>query len=133
MSEIRTFETGATRDSDENKYDYEGFLSPLVIERFGQYMHKHRKQADGQLRASDNWQKGLPLDQYMKSLWRHFHEAWMYHRGFTICEAEWWVEEALCGILFNTMGYLHEILKKQHERRKVVYNPASGPSEVEPA
>ena len=27
----RVFETGATRDTDAGKPDYEGFLSPLVI------------------------------------------------------------------------------------------------------
>ena len=41
---IRQFNTGATRDTDEDKYDYEGFYSPLVMERFAQYMNKHRKQ-----------------------------------------------------------------------------------------
>src|SRR5580698_7792736 len=66
VAEFRTFETGATRNLDASKYDYEGFLSPLVMERFGQYMHKHRVQADGSLRDSDNWQKGIPLQAYMK-------------------------------------------------------------------
>ena len=74
------FPTGATRDQDHDKPDYEGFLSPLVIERYGQYMHGHRLQLDGKLRPSDNWQKGIPLDKYMKSLWRHFFAAWKLHR-----------------------------------------------------
>ena len=76
MGKVRQFKTGATRDTDEGKYDYEGFISPLVLERFAQYMHKHRKQSDGNLRASDNWQKGIPKDAYIKSAWRHFVDWW---------------------------------------------------------
>jgi len=107
----RTFDTGATRDTDEGKYDYEGFLSPLVIERFGQYMDKHRHQSDGNLRASDNWQKGIPQDQYMKSGWRLFMYWWLYHRECYPEQHPADTEEALCALMFNVMGYLHEHLK----------------------
>ena len=105
---IRTFKTGATRDNEEGKFDYEGFLSPLVLERYAQYMDKHRKQSDGNLRASDNWQKGIPKDAYMKSGWRHFMDWWKEHRGINSREG---LEEALCALMFNVMGYLHEHLK----------------------
>src|SRR5687768_4320669 len=37
-SAMREFETGATRNLDNGKLDYEGFLSPLVMERFAEYM-----------------------------------------------------------------------------------------------
>lgn len=103
---MRKFESGATRDSDETKLDYEGFLSPLVLERFGQYMNKHRKQADGILRESDNWQKGIPLAAYMKSMWRHFFDVWKSHRSGGDNQ-----EEELCALMFNAQGYLHELLK----------------------
>lgn len=106
---MRYFKTGATRDSDETKNDYEGFLSPLVIERFGNYMTKHRKQADGKLRDSDNWQKGIPKDAYIKSMWRHFLSLWKVHRGHKDED----IEESLCAIIFNAQGYLHEILSKR--------------------
>ena len=108
MGEIRQFETGATRDTEEGKNDYEGFLSPLVIEAYGNYMTKHRKQSDGSLRASDNWQKGIPRDAYMKSAWRHFLDWWKEHRGLGSREG---LIDALCALLFNVMGYLHEVLK----------------------
>jgi len=118
-NEMRKFETGATRNSDEGKYDYEGFLSVLVIERYGEYMNKHRKQADGQLRDSDNWQKGIPLAAYMKSGYRHFFDWWKQHRGFSGQDT---LEDSLCALLFNVMGYLHELLKakllKEKEARK---------------
>jgi hypothetical protein len=107
---MRTFETGATRDVDADKYDYEGFLSPLVLERYAAYMHKHRMQADGVLRDADNWQKGMPKNAYMKSGWRHFFDWWCEHRGIPSREG---LEEALCALLFNVMGYLHEHLNRR--------------------
>lgn len=105
----RTFETGATRDTAIGKHDYEGFLSPLVIRRFGVYMHRCRHLADGSLRDSDNWQKGIPLDTYMKSAFRHFVALWDIHRNGGLSAD---LEEALCGLLFNVQGYLHEHLKE---------------------
>lgn len=111
---MREFDTGATRDSDENKFDYEGFLSPAVLERYAEYMHKHRKQADGKLRDADNWQKGIPKTAYMKSAWRHFFDIWKEHRGVATKEG---LEDALCALLFNIMGYLHETLKEKNAVR----------------
>ncbi len=107
---IRTFDTGATRDQEDNKFDYEGFLSPLALTRFAAYMHKNRVQSDGSTRASDNWQKGIPLSSYMKSLWRHLMTVWCHHRKVPAADCEG-MEEALCGVIFNAQGYLHEIMK----------------------
>lgn len=104
---MRTFDTGATRDKEEGKLDYEGFVSPLVLERFAQYMDKHRVQADGTLRDSDNWQKGIPKEAYMKSGWRHFVDWWKEHRGYPSREG---MEDAICALIFNAQGYLHEHL-----------------------
>lgn len=107
---MRQFSTGATRDTDEGKFDPEGFFSPVVLLRFSEYMAKNRVQADGNTRASDNWQRGIPKDAYIKSLWRHFHDLWLHHRGWSE-EARESKEEALCAIMFNVMGYLYEELK----------------------
>lgn len=106
---VRTFATGANRDVDTGKPDYEGFLSPLVIEAFGTYMNFNRRLRDGSLRDSDNWQRGMPQDVYMKSGWRHFFDWWREHRGIATKEGLVW---ALCGLLFNLQGYLHEKLKE---------------------
>lgn len=108
-NQIRTFETGATRTAEDGKHDFEGFLSPLALERFAEYMTKHRVQADGSLRASDNWQKGIPLDSYAKSAFRHFFEFWKAHRGLAVKEN---IEESLAALMFNVQGYLHEELKQ---------------------
>lgn len=108
---VRTFATGATRDTDQGKLDYDGFLSPLVLKRYAEFMHAHRVQPDGTLRDSDNWQKGIPQDEYRKSTWRHWMDVWAWDRGWPI---EGDVEEAACAVLFNVMGWLHERLKRQH-------------------
>jgi hypothetical protein len=107
-AKVRQFDSGATRNLDDGKVDFEGFLSPLVLERYAQYMHKHRQQADGSLRDSDNWQRGIPLPVYMKSAWRHFFDVWKEHRGISTPEG---LEDSLCALLFNISGYLHEHLK----------------------
>lgn len=105
---IRIFESGATRDTDTGKLDYEGFLCPAFLQGFAEYMHKHRTQSDGSLRASDNWQKGMPIEEYMKSLARHFMDLWLIHRGFPAREG---LEDALMGIMFNVQGYYVESKK----------------------
>ena len=114
MTKIRQFKTGATRDTNEGKLDFEGFNSPIVEKEFAKYMHKHRFQADGTLRDSDNWQKGIPKDVYAKSLIDHCIDFWLEHRGF---ESRDGIIDALCGLRFNVNGYLFELLK--HKKKKV--------------
>lgn len=111
--EVRKFETGATRDQADTKFDYEGFLSPLVIDRFAAYMHKHRQQPDGQLRNSDNWQLGIPQDAYVKSGFRHFMDWWRQHRGY---KGQDTLEDSLCALLFNVQGYLLEVLREKDKK-----------------
>jgi hypothetical protein len=111
MAAPRVFETGANRDTDEGKLDFEGFLSPLVLERYAQYMHKNRKLKDGSLRDSDNWQKGIPIPVYMKSAWRHFFAVWKNYRDGNLYQNQ----EDACALMFNIMGMLHELLKNKPE------------------
>lgn len=107
---MRQFESGATRDTDEGKIDYQGFLSVEVLERYGRYMLRHQKQADGKLRASDNWKKGIPRQAYMESMHRHFVEVWRMHQqsveGGFVDRLQF--DEAICALLFNVMGYMYE-------------------------
>jgi hypothetical protein len=126
MEEMREFESGATRSSDEGKLDYEGFLNPAVLRRYAQYLHKHRVQADGQLRDSDNWQQGMPEGVYMKSLARHFMSVWLQHRGYD--EDENNLAEALCGVIFNAMGYLHEVLEEEEGALRVGFGAQAEPT-----
>lgn len=120
-----TFASGATRDTSAGKLDYEGFLSPLVLHRYAEYMNKNRVQSNGRLRESDNWQRGFTRESYMKSGFRHFMDWWSLHRA-TVQPGQMWdvyvgqavtddIEEALCATLFNVMGYLHEIMLGRDE------------------
>ena len=115
---MREFPSGAIRDNDVDKLDYEAFLSPLVLKRYAEYLHKHRKQADGQMRSGDNWQKGIPLNVYMKSKCLHFQDTHLIHRGFPEEAAVSDIEETLCAELFNTMGYLFEVLIEKKRRKE---------------
>jgi len=110
----RTFTTGATRDGEEGKLEISGFLSPLVVKRFGEYMHGHRKLVDDTLRSSRNWRKGIPKEVYEESLIRHALDVWLHMDGFE-GEANEPLEVALCGILFNASGLLHELLLERKE------------------
>lgn len=111
----RLFDTGATRDTDDNKLDYEGFISPVVLEAYAKYMHECRLKniPPGQeLRSSDNWQKGIPKEQYIKSLIRHVFEAWKQWRTGKTRPIP---RHVLCAIMFNVMGYLFEDIKQYGE------------------
>ena len=105
---MRTFDTGATRDSNESKPNYAGFLSPRVLERYAKYMQANQVQADGKLRSADNWKKGIPQQAYMESMFRHFMEVWHNH------EAQKVSQDTLCALLFNVMGYLYEEIKNEN-------------------
>lgn len=117
MGRARRFDTGATRDTDEGKYDFEGFLSPRVLWAFAEHMHQNRQQSDGALRDSDNWQKGIPRAQYMKSLIRHVMDLWMIYRGHRVIRPEDGhevsIDETLGAIFFNLQGFWHELLKER--------------------
>ncbi len=107
------FGTGATRSSDEGKIDYEGHISPRVIRIFGEYMNEHRVQRDGKIRGSDNWQEGIPVYRYTKSLIRHAQEFHLMWRGEEVVNLDsgkpFTFRTVLCAILFNTMGLLFEL------------------------
>jgi hypothetical protein len=110
QSRTRIFVSGATRDTEEGKLDYEGFISPWALQRFAEYMDFHAQMADGSRRASDNWQKGFPQDVLVKSLLRHVMAVWMDHRyGLGIDQDEF--ESDLCGVIFNAQALLHQLVK----------------------
>jgi len=119
---IRKFDSGATRNLDNNKLDYEGFLNPLVLEEFAKYMNLHRKQKDGTIRDSDNWQKGIPKEVYMKSMWRHFLDFWKMHRRYKAINPDnnlpFTKKELLSALMFNIQGYLYELIKEENKKIK---------------
>ena len=112
--EIVEFKTGATR-TKESTFDPEGFISPLVLAEYSKYMEEHRFQADGKLRAADNWQKGMPSSRGIRSLMRHVLDAWLMSRGYQPvshdCKT---IREALCGVIFNAMLLLKNYTEGEH-------------------
>lgn len=110
---MRVFETGATRSPLVGKPSYMGYLSPLVLERYGCYMLAHEVQEDGQRREAGNWKKGMPPGTYLDSLLRHLMDWWLIQEGYPERARTPDLEEALCGVLFNVCGALHEALKEQ--------------------
>lgn len=108
---MRTFGTGATRDANTDKLDFMGFDSPLVNKRFAQYMHLHRKQADGTMRGSSNWKLGIDKAAYVESLIRHVEDVKLHWDGYSDEAVDQDLESVLCAVLFNAKGLLFELLK----------------------
>lgn len=114
QGESRYFATGAYRDTNINKFQYFGFFSPVVMQRYAEYMHKHRIQSDGNMRASDNWKKGIDIPTYWDSLVRHQIDLWLIMDGREDLARES-IDDTLCAIMFNTMGILFERLRNKQE------------------
>lgn len=121
---VQKFDTGATRSADVGKLDYEGFMSFPAIEEFGEYMNRHRIQPDGSVRDSDNWQRGIPISSYVKSLVRHALELWGLHRGhvsarlrreYPLADIVFLKRETACACWFNVQGFLHETLRQDRQ------------------
>lgn len=110
------FPTGATRSSDAGKFDYEGHINPEVLTVFAEYMNRHRIQRDGRVRASDNWQQGIPIYCYVKSFVRHGIEFWRMWRGVPVVNVDsgnfFTFRDVLSALLFNVMGIIFEMNKK---------------------
>jgi len=112
---VRTFESGATRTGGD-KPEYAGYLSPSVIEAFGRYMFEHQLQADGTVRSCRNWQKGIPGESYMQSMFRHFIEVWTHYERYRLDPANAATHEqemvaSLMALMFNVQGMAHELLR----------------------
>ena len=97
---VREFHSGATRSPLGDKLQYSGFISPIVLKRYAEYMHKHRVQENGELREADNWQKGIPDSSAFDSLLRHVMDVWLYQRGFELETSETLLD-SLTAIIFN--------------------------------
>ena len=117
---MREFETGATRDVVDDKLNYIKALSPIVMQCYVQYLGDHRIQADGNKRDWDNWKKGIPKETYLEGEDRHHRAVWKLLQGYPAFDNHGPVtlEDSLCGVIFNSMGLLHEIIKGQIEEKK---------------
>jgi len=112
VAAARVFSGGATRDTADGKPDFSGFLSPIVLRRFGAYMLKHQIGPGGTRRDADNWKAGMPQKVYLASLLRHVIDVWGGVGGDDLDGPldEESLEDALCAVLFNASGLLRERL-----------------------
>ena len=83
---MRVFETGATRNPSLGKPEYFGAIHPLCDRSFVEYMDRHRKQEDGNLRDSNNWWLGIPSDVCLQSLCRHIEDLKALHANYIVYE-----------------------------------------------
>lgn len=106
---MRTFESGATRDDDHRKLDFEGSLSPQVLWEVAAYMERCSTLPDGSVRPADNWKRGWDRDVSLKSLLRHVMDLWLLHHGCAIPRPEDGhvptMTDALGGAFFNVQAY----------------------------
>jgi hypothetical protein len=114
---MRQFESGASRDSNDHpeKPSYFKALSPIVLREYVKYLGRHRTLSDGSKRDWDNWKKGLPKDVYADGLLRHAMAVWLIQDGFKSYDnhGEVNLKDSLCGVMFNAIGMLHEVLKDE--------------------
>jgi len=95
-----SFSSGAIRDTQDGKEDYTETISWCAFKRYAQYMTKMAAKY-----GSGNFKKGIPIDNYEKSLLRHV-QKYMENKyeGGTV-EVE---QDHLSAIVFNVFGIMHE-------------------------
>jgi hypothetical protein len=96
---ITQFKTGAIRDSQEGKTDYNETISWTALNRYARYMTgKKAKYGAG------NFKKGIETWSYVQSMLRHV-DKWMrntYEEGNDEKD-----EDHLSAIVFNVFGIMH--------------------------
>lgn len=117
---LRKSDTGAIRNSDVDKINYQGALSPLVLEAYGAYIQKHSLLPDGTRRNNKNWQNLFGTHEEhrqvcIESAWRHFLDVLMEHDGY---ESRDGIDEALGGLMFNIQAYWFSLLKEGKDDNK---------------
>lgn len=104
---VTKFATGAIRDSQDGKPDFFETQSMLAWWRYAQYMtEKKKKYGEG------NFKKGITKESYLKSAFRHLTKMMIIEDckkyGWPVPEWAESREDHPCGLLFNTLGYMHE-------------------------
>jgi len=97
---MRHFNTGAVRDSDDEKEDYIETISWRAFKRYAKYMTSKKKKY-----GQGNFKKGIPIESYEKSLVRHLQKYIenKYEKGVEEVN-----EDHLSAMVFNLFGIMHE-------------------------
>lgn len=110
---VRSFESGAIRDSEDSKEDYVETISWTAFRRYAQYMTSKKSQY-----GSGNFKKGIPIESYERSLVRHLQKYMenKYEQGVVETDTD-----HLSAMVFNIFGILHEQERKvKDEKRETV-------------
>jgi len=94
-----TFESGAVRDTDDNK-SRPDLISPFMLERLGLWM-----KAGADKYGENNWMEGLPVSRCIASLYRHLM---YYMQG----DRE---EDHLMGVIANAAFVAHFLCRHLHK------------------
>jgi hypothetical protein len=89
--EYREFETGAHRDNADDK-GCPVLISPIFLNRLSKHLEKGAKKY-----SCRNWEKGMPLSEYMNSMLRHTLQLIEGCRD----------EDHAAAIGFNIMAFIH--------------------------
>lgn len=89
--EVREFESGAKRDSNEGK-PRPDLISPYMLEALGKVLAKGAKNY-----GERNWEKGMPEGVFKESAARHY-VAWMMNKED---------EDHAAQLIFNVMAWIH--------------------------
>lgn len=98
----RSFNTGAVRNNDTGKPNFVASISWLALKRYSLFQNAAIKRAGY---PEDNWRKGIPLEEYEKSLLRHIQQYFANKYEGANDEPD---TDHLCAALFNLQGILHE-------------------------
>lgn len=132
--EIRTFNTGANRNSDVGKVRYHGALSPLFVKGYGEYIEENSLLPDGTRRSNGNWQNlfGTPEEHEEvcnESKYRHYEDYRLIKDGF-LEQSRPYLEDgitnvidaklkSLYGDLFNTQAIIFKLLLEKQKMESI--------------
>jgi hypothetical protein len=98
--EIRTFKSGAIRDSEQGKESYVETISWTAFRRYSQYMTGKKEKY-----GAGNYKKGIDIECYEESLMRHIVKYFANKYEGENLEKN---DDHLSAILFNCFGIMHE-------------------------
>jgi hypothetical protein len=110
MKNLTEFESGAIRDSSEEKEDYIESISWLSLMRYAKYMKTNEN-----VYGRGNWIKGIPEDNYERSLLRHL-QKYLANKYYG-ADLESNIDH-LSAALFNLQGLMHEQEKKKLKNKQ---------------